>query len=1059
MFLSSPPMRWPFHSLPIAIATGASLWLAGILPEAAAAPIPHSLEYAFFSHSTARQAGNGLGHTVALDGNTLALGSPYDDIGGSDSGIVNIYNATTGALLFRLANPNPSIESYFGWSVAVSGNRVVVGAPEDDTGSNDTGIAYVYDLSSVTPTVPIHVLENPQAGQNDTFGWSVAIDGDRVVVGVPEGDSSQLDVGGAYVYDLSSATPGAPVLHLDNPNTNGENFGVSVAVSGVRVVVGAAPDAANGDSCRAYVFNLNSQTPEIPELTLADTTPTTNDHFGIVVDISGTTVVVAAPQEDTGAQNAGTCYSYNVASPTPTVPVATINNPAPALNDTFGSSLALDGNRLMVGSHLDDQGGTDTGRAYVFDLGSGTPSVPTHSIDNPTPQNNDFFGRCVAISGTRMATGAHGDNTGASDAGSAYVFDLNSGTPVAPLYSINTASPSSDEEFGTAVAISGTTIAVGAHHDDKGASNAGCVYVHDITSNTPQLPVLTIENPTPILNDYFGAAVAISGNQIIIAAYQDDGGAQNAGTVYVYNRTSGTPTVPLYSIPNPAAGAQDQFGNSIAVSGSLLVVGCFKNDVGAQDAGSAYVYNLASPTPSVPILILDNPEPNFEDWFGYSVGISGTKVVVGAYGDDTGASNTGSAYVYDTTSLTPNVPVAILRNPTPGTEDWFGYSVAISGGKVVVGSHMSESGANDSGCAFVFDLNAPTPTTPVVTLNNPAPEPEDYFGISVAISGTRVVVGASEVDVGASDTGSAYVYELTSAAPSVPSDVLDNLDKQAGDWFGFSVAIDGTNIVVGAPLDNGDTENRGAAFLFDPDPPSPEMQVEQPPGTGLISGDASIHFGDAAVGADGGAQTVVIRNVGTADLRLNSIAFLSGHTDDFTLEAPELPVVLEVDETISFSVTFAPVAADTRVATLRILSNALASSPFDVSLNGRALSAANDTDGDGLSDVVELQLESLGFDWQVNDEELIAILRSGANASGLFAMDQLQALHPGMPLLPKDPDTGEFTLKVAVKRSTGLANFELFPITSPQVTIDAGGAAEFSFPPPGPKSFFRLEPR
>ena len=413
-----------FHRLSFAITAGLALWVVG-LPRGEAAPIPHSLEHVFRSQSTARQAGNNLGQSVAMRGNLLAVGSPYDDIGGADSGIVNLYNATTGGHLYGLNNPNPSRESYFGWSIAVSGDRVVVGAPEDDTGSNDTGIAYVYDLASPTPAEPVLVIENPNPAHNDTFGWSVAIDGDLVVIGVPEGDSGQLDAGCAYVFDLSSATPTVPALKFDNPNAGGENFGVSVAISGSRVVVGAAPDdGGSGDACRAYVYETTSGTPTTPSVILADATPTTNDHFGVLVAIHGSTVVVTAPQEDTGAQNAGACYTFDVAGGSPAVPVVTIHNPAPALNDNFGSAISLDGSNLVVGSYLDDQGGTDSGRVHLFDLSSGTPSVPTLVIENPTPVNNDFFGRSVAIYGARLVVGAPGDNTGASDAGSAYVHDL-----------------------------------------------------------------------------------------------------------------------------------------------------------------------------------------------------------------------------------------------------------------------------------------------------------------------------------------------------------------------------------------------------------------------------------------------------------------------------------------------------------------------------------------------------------------------------------------------------------------------------------------------------------
>ena len=91
------------------------------------------------------------------------------------------------------------------------------------------------------------------------------------------------------------------------------------------------------------------------------------------------------------------------------------------------------------------------------------------------------------------------------------------------------------------------------------------------------------------------------------------------------------------------------------------------------------MYDLTSPTPTVPVLTLNNPSPFGEDQFGNAVGISGTRVVVGTYGDDAGAIDAGSAYVYDLTSATPDVPVTTLNNPTPVEGDLFGYAVAISG--------------------------------------------------------------------------------------------------------------------------------------------------------------------------------------------------------------------------------------------------------------------------------------------------------------------------------------------------------------------------------------------
>jgi hypothetical protein len=199
--------------------------------------------------------------------------------------------------------------------------------------------------------------------------------------------------------------------------------------------------------------------------------------------------------------------------------------------------------------------------------------------------------------------------------------------------------------------------------------------------------------------------------------------------------------------------------------------------------------------------------------------------------------------------------------------------------------------------------------------------------------------------------------------------------------------------------------------------------------------------------------------VGTAALEVAGISLPSGNTDDFQVFLPELPLALAVDQTATFEVGFAPTVAGTRIAALRIVSNASSNSPFDITLTGQSLAADHDTDGDGLNDVLELQLEALGFDWQVDDSELAAVLLSGANATGAYSLEQIEAMHPGMPLAPVNASTGEFTLTIGVKRSVDLDDFELMPMTGGQAFINGQGALEFHFVSPDPKMFFRLEPR
>ncbi|MCW1914815.1 choice-of-anchor D domain-containing protein [Luteolibacter sp. GHJ8] len=1025
-----------------------------------AAPIPYSPQQSYASPAVARQIATQLGYSVAAGGTYLAVSSPYDDTGGEDCGIVGIYQAGSGALVRTLLNPEPSAQAHFGWAVAVEGDRIVVGAKDDDSGAGDSGIVYVYDMGSATPGVPVFTFVNPDPSENDSFGYSVAISGNRVVVGCRHGDSGAADAGMAYVYDLFTSVPSEPVLSLPNPLASGQNFGHAVAISGSRVVVAAPQESGAGDLSRVHVYDVSSGTPQTPVASFSDASPLSNERFGWAVSVSGDKVAAGAPQDDSGADNSGLCYLYDFSAGTPSAPWATIVNPAPAIGDEFAASVSLSASRLAIGNALDDQGFTEAGRVYAYDLTAGGP-VLFVTIENPGPQSGDQFGRSVSFSGTRLLTGAHGDNTGGSDVGSAYVYDFSGSPPPAPVFTINTPSTSSAEEFGTAVDMSGSIIVTGAHHDDKGSNqNTGTVFIYDRESQTPEVPVLILENPAPTLNDYFGAAVAIEGNKVAVAAYQDDNPVNNSGIVYIYDRTSNTPTVPVLTILNPAANTQDQFGNSLAMSGSRLVVGCAKNDSGATlDTGSAYVYDLLSGTPTVPVATLDNPAPAADDLFGSSVSIAGTMVIVGAPGNDTGAANAGSAYLYDVSLPAPYGPVAVFDNPQAAADDSFGAAVAISELGVVIGAHQDDTADRDAGAAYVYSLGDLPSTQPWVSLVNPSPEPEDYFGIAVAISGSRVVVGASEMDIHVPDGGAAYVYEMTSAPPQVAVDSLDCGSYGAGDHFGFSVAIDGVDIVVGAPLADGNTFDRGAAHLFAPDPPLPQMQVEQPPGTGLIGGSASIHFGNAPVGTDGGTQLVVIRNVGTASLQVTGIALMSGHTADFQVSPPALPVTLAVDQTATFQVGFTPVVAGIRIASLRITSNSSSNSPFDITLTGQSLAADHDTDGDGLNDVLELQLEALGFDWQVDDSELAAVLLHGANATGAYSLDQLQAMHPGMPLAAVNPGTGTFKLTVAVKKAIDLGNFQLLPMSSNSAFINGQGAIEFNFSSPDPKAFFRLEPR
>ena len=805
------------QSLRVAVMSG----LFALTLGSGSAQVPDTLIHNIPAPPIGVQSGAKLGNSVAMDGGYTVVGAPLDSTGES-GGTVKVFDSATGALLFLLPGPVQSFQ--FGYSVAISGVRVVVGSPYDDTGAGDAGSAYVYDLSSGTPTMPVVTLNNPNPAANDNFGYSLAISGTRVVVGARYDDMGANDAGSAYVFDLSSGTPTVPVATLNNPNpTVFDQFGNSVAISGMLVAVGAYQNDTGGTNAgKVCVYNLSSGTPTVPVLTLNNPSPASY-QFGYSVAISGTRMAVGANLDGTGAINTGRAYVYDLSNGTPTVPVATLNNPNPADGDSFGHSVAISGTRVVVGAPYDDAtAASNAGSTYVYDLTSGTPTLPVATLNNPSPAVNDNFGYAVAVSNTRVVVGAWQDDTGATDAGSAYIYDMSSGTPTVPVTTLNHPGPAARDFFGYAVAISGTRVAVGAHGDDTGASDAGSVTVYDLTSGTPTVPVATLNSPSPTASGQIGKSVAISGTRVVVGDPTNSTGASSAGRAFVYDLTSGTPTVPVLTLNNPSPGIVDNFGTSVAISGTRVVVGVPQDDTVALDVGSAYVYDLSSGTPTVPVLTLNNPSPENSDQFGISVAISGTRVVVGAHQDNTGGpggGDTGSAYVYDLSSGTPTVPVATLNNPGPAEGDNFGKSVAISGTRVVVGAFNDDTGASNAGSAYVYDLSNGTPTVPVATLNNPSPAVDDNFGWSVAISGTRVVVGARSDDTGATDTGSVYIYDVSSGTPTVPVATLNNPRPAVNDNFGYSVALDGSTIAIGAPFDDTVATDKGFAYIFAPADP------------------------------------------------------------------------------------------------------------------------------------------------------------------------------------------------------------------------------------------------
>ena len=306
--------------------------------------------------------------------------------GTSNSGEVYVYNRSTGALQHTLVNPNAfgtAAGDVFGSKVAISGNMIAVQASaEDDANGLSSGKVYVFDLGSVTPTTVLYTLDNPNndggTTQSDGFGGSLAIDGDNLVVGTPADDTNSTNSGVVYVYDLGSVTPTTPRYVIENPNaydtSASDLFGSSADISGDLIIVGAVDedDASGISSGKAYIFNLSNGSL-LHTLNNPNASGTSDgDEFSTAVSISNGRCLVGAPFEGVGGSFSGSVYMFNANTGSLLYTFVNPGHPddTTVAGDRFGDAVSIDGNRIAIGAYSTVINGVNqTGAAYSYTIG------------------------------------------------------------------------------------------------------------------------------------------------------------------------------------------------------------------------------------------------------------------------------------------------------------------------------------------------------------------------------------------------------------------------------------------------------------------------------------------------------------------------------------------------------------------------------------------------------------------------------------------------------------------------------------------------------------------
>jgi hypothetical protein len=359
----------------------------------------------------------------------------------------------------------------------------------------------------------------------------------------------------------------------------------------------------------------------------------------------------------------------------------------------------------------------------------------------------------------------------------------------------------SNAEFGVAVALHGTTAMVGAQQANIGANeDQGAVYVFDQAGGTwTQSQKFTSDDGAAF--DTFGDAVVFQGDTAIVGAY---GATVNdfayQGTAYVFTRSNGTWSQTQKLAPDDGTDF-NYFGYSVALDGTTAFIG-------ADLLGAVYVFNESGGTWTQTQKLTASDE-GLSDVFGYSVLVRGSTAFVGAYGNNTFQ---GAVYVFTETAGTWTETQKLTADDG-ASNTYFGYAIAVSGTNLIVGAWGSNPNGDDTrGAAYVFtESNGTWTQTQELTADDGAPF--DKFGHSVAIDGTHAVIGADGVDAGQGGAqGAVYVFD-ESGGTWTQSQKLFASDGTHNDQLGFPVTLDGNRALAGAwgwPAG----ANQGAAYFF-----------------------------------------------------------------------------------------------------------------------------------------------------------------------------------------------------------------------------------------------------
>ena len=427
----------------------------------------------------------------------------------------------------------------------------------------------------------------------------------------------------AAMLDISSAATENSAFELISPAPAVDDyFGEGIYISGNYALISAI--GVSNSQGAAYLYD--TQTGTLIH-TFTSSAPNDYDYYGWDTYIKDNYIIIAQPYSDVQTTNSGIIEVFDLTTQNL---LYTIYNPTPAASDWFGGEYQVINNYIFVTHGYDDTGASNAGTLFMYDLATGNL---LRTFNNPFPAANDYFsgsgGNNIQILGNTLLVGSHSDSQGATDAGRVYAFNLTTG---ALLYSINNPAPQNTDNFGRSIYAYDHYVFISCDFDNFGAADAGSGYIYD--TNTGTL-LYTINNPTPAASDRFTLSVRGVDNYVYVYNIP-----QNNGDVslYVYDITNGSLVYTITSViptTNDPSSIQDIYND-------YLIFYSENDSSGINNSGTMHILDRFN---GALVATIENPSPL--DWGAFGAtgnAFSDTKMVIGA-GNYTGYDS-GDAYVY-----------------------------------------------------------------------------------------------------------------------------------------------------------------------------------------------------------------------------------------------------------------------------------------------------------------------------------------------------------------------------------------------------------------------------